>query len=128
MSTSPSRRNLRAAPSESSSPVRRTAAAQTAENSGPLKSKKGNDAFRRQIMQNNGVRGRTLVELAQARNIPCSSDDEGKRGVMRTGFRSPVKVKLAGAAMSDVANWDPEVEGDMMPSPFIKRQTKMMIR
>jgi serine/threonine protein kinase len=128
MSTSPSRRNMRVTPSESSSPVRRTAAAQTAENSGPLKSKKGNDAFRRQIMQNNGVRGRTLVELAQARNVPGSSDDEGKRGVMRTGFRSPVKVKLGGAVMSDVANWDPDVEGDMMPSPFIKRQTKMMIR
>jgi serine/threonine protein kinase len=127
LSTSPSRRNLRAAPSESSSPVRRTAAAQTAENSGPLKSKKGNDAFRRQIMRNNGgVQGRTLVELAQARNIP-GSDDESKRGIMRTGIRSPVKARSA-ITTREVAYWDPDVEGDMMPSPFVKKQTKMMIR
>jgi len=127
MSTSPSRRNLRTTPSESSSPVRRTAAAQSAENSGPLKSKKGNEAFRRQFMRNNvGVQGRTLVELAQARNIP-GSDDEGKRGVMRTGIRSPVKARSAITAR-EVASWDPDVEGDMMPSPFVKKQTKMMIR
>jgi serine/threonine protein kinase len=128
MSTSPSRRNLRATPTETTSPTRRTAAAAPSnENAGPLKSKKGNEAMRRQIIRNNGgVQGRTLVQLSQARGIP-TSDDEGKRGVMRTGVGSPVKARSAITAR-EVAVWDPDVEGDFMPSPFVKRQTKTLIR
>ncbi|KAF2689325.1 kinase-like protein [Lentithecium fluviatile CBS 122367] len=122
MSTSPSRRNLRAPTSETTSPVRRTTA--SSENVGPLKSKKGNEAMRRQIVRNNvGVQGRTLVELSQARGIPAS-DDEGKRAVMRTGIRSPVKARSA-ITLGEPAIWD---EADDMPSPFVKRQTKTMVR
>lgn len=124
VSTSPSRRNNR---NEATSPVRRTAASATqpSGNTGlQLKSKKGNDAFRNQFLRT-GVQGRTLVELQQARNIPAS-DDEGKRGAMRTGgVRSPVKARSA-TASCEVSDWDPAAELDMLPSPWVKRTSRTM--
>lgn len=109
------------------SPTRKTTtvASTTGDNNGGgLKSKKGNlnQQMRVQAMRNNGIQGRTLVELQQARGIPVQtmSEDEGKRG-MKTGLRSPVKARSA----NEPAVWDPEVEIDM-PSPFIVRSKRMV--
>jgi NIMA (never in mitosis gene a)-related kinase len=69
--------------------------------------------------RSNGIQGRTLVELQQARGIPnagSQSDDElvtAKLGG-RAAFRSPAK------AFGSPAVWDPEIEADM-PSPFVVR-------
>lgn len=119
VATSPSRPKSRAL--ENTSPVRKT---KTAEPVG-LKSKKGNEQIRIQAMRNNGIQGRTLVELQQARGIPVQamSEDEGKKG-MRTGFRSPVKARSA-VTVGEVAIWDPETEPEM-PSPFIVRSKRMV--
>jgi NIMA (never in mitosis gene a)-related kinase len=71
-----------------------------------------------QPKRNNGIQGRTLVELQQARGIPVAgtqSDDElvtAKLGGRAALYRSPAKASPA--------VWDPEVEPDM-PSPFIVR-------
>ncbi|KAF2268128.1 kinase-like protein [Lojkania enalia] len=118
VATSPSRPKSK--PTENGSPVRKTA--KPVQESG-LKSKKlAPDQVRMQAVRNNGIQGRTLVELQQARGIPVQamSEDEGKLG--RGGFRSPVKTRSA--VLVDVAVWDPEVEE--MPSPFIVRGKKMV--
>lgn len=61
--------------------------------------------------------GRTLVELAQARNGGRPVDAHGNRleAVSPTGKRFADRM-----AMREVATWDPE--RDEMPSPFVKRQ------
>jgi hypothetical protein len=61
--------------------------------------------------------GRTLVELAQARNGGRPVDAQGNRveAVSPTGKRFADRM-----AMREVATWDPE--RDEMPSPFVKRQ------
>jgi serine/threonine protein kinase len=110
------------------SPSRKpTAASKTSEPSG-FKSKKGNDHIRMQAIQNNGVRGRTLVELQQARGIPMqamSEDETARKGRLNFGpsARSPAKAR---SANQPAAVWDPDTELDM-PSPFIVR-TKRMVK
>lgn len=114
------------------SPTRKTAAfaAKTADNhntSGGLKSKKGNEQIRIQAMRNNGIQGRTIVELNRKERLPpahqAMSEDEGRK--LRTGIRSPMKVRNANAMDTPAAVWDPEVV-DEMPSPFIQRSKKMV--
>lgn len=125
VATSPSRQRTKA--TETTSPVRK--AVKSAENSGALKSKRGNEAIRLQAMRNNGgVQGRTLVELQQARGIvpQTLSEDEGKRGLMRTGLRSPVKARSA-MNVSEAAVWDPDTEPEM-PSPFIRRSKNQLVK
>ncbi|PSN63728.1 G2-specific protein kinase-like protein nimA [Corynespora cassiicola Philippines] len=88
-----------------------------------LKKKNGtNEQMRMQAIRNNGIQGRTLVELQQARGIPVHtmSEDEGKRGY-KSGLRSPMKGRI----MNEPAVWDPETEPDM-PSPFIIRSKRMV--
>ncbi|KAF2203882.1 kinase-like protein [Delitschia confertaspora ATCC 74209] len=99
---------------------------------GGLMSKKGNEQIRIQAMRNNGIQGRTLVELQQARGIPTQamSEDEGKRGFMMA--RSPaksggVKTRSAngGRLVNSPAKWDPEK--DDMPSPFLVKSRKNFV-
>ncbi|KAF2017456.1 calcium/calmodulin-dependent protein kinase type 2 beta chain [Aaosphaeria arxii CBS 175.79] len=112
------------------SPTRKTnaMASKTAETSGGLRSKKGNEQIRIQAMRNNGIQGRTIVELNRKERIPpvqqAMSEDEGRK--LKTGIRSPMKVRSANA-MDIPAVWDPEVV-DEMPSPFIQRSKKMLIK
>jgi serine/threonine protein kinase len=110
LSTSPRKAGL---PTKSAPPI-----------GGGLPTKRGNEAFRVVAMRNNGVQGRTLVELQQARGIPVQamSEDEGKKG-FGFGRRSPVKGRSAGAPAPAV--WDPETEPEM-PSPFIVRSKRMI--
>ncbi|KAF2859658.1 kinase-like protein [Piedraia hortae CBS 480.64] len=59
-----------------------------------------------------GVRGRTILELAQARST--HGGEEGRIDGGRTvGWGTPAK-------------WDPMVMGDDMPSPFIKRAGRLV--
>jgi NIMA (never in mitosis gene a)-related kinase len=125
VSTSPDRRTSKA-PSANGSPVRKGQASKfnpmkdtNAIDNGGLKSKKGNNEIRVQAINNNIVRGRTLVELQQARGIPVQhavSEDEGKKAIKRT-YGSPTKV----------AQWDPET-CDEMPSPFLRRKGPLLMR
>ncbi|ORY18714.1 kinase-like domain-containing protein [Clohesyomyces aquaticus] len=119
VATSPLRQKPK--PIDGGSPIRRAASVKTAVSAeGGLKSKKGNEQIRIQAIRNNGVQGRTLVELQQARGIPVQamSEDEGKRGYKA---RSPVKARSANTP----AIWDPDTEIDM-PSPFIVRSKRMV--
>jgi NIMA (never in mitosis gene a)-related kinase 2 len=115
VATSPSRPKKIA---ENGSPVRKMATKAKSDVAG-LKG----TGLRQQALRNNGVQGRTLVELQQARGIPIQtmSEDEGKKGA-RLGFgaRSPTKVKSG----LDVPLWNPEV--DEMPSPFLVRGKKLV--
>jgi hypothetical protein len=131
VATSPTRPKSRSAETLSTSPRKTGLPAKSAP--APhvgLPSKRGNEAFRIQAMRNNGgVQGRTLVELSQARGIPTQamSEDEGRKGLgLYGGRRSPVKGRSA-MAPSPPAVWDPEREGDEMPSPFIQRSRKMVL-
>ncbi|KAF2873035.1 kinase-like domain-containing protein [Massariosphaeria phaeospora] len=123
VATSPSRQKSKSI--ESLSPVRKTTGAPR--ETGGLKSKKGNEAIRMQAMRNNGIQGRTLVELQQARGIPLQtmSEDEGKRGMRTGGPKSPVKTRSAYLAGDAPAVWDPDTEVEM-PSPF-KAATRRMV-
>ncbi|KAF2116924.1 kinase-like domain-containing protein [Lophiotrema nucula] len=131
VATSPSRPKSKAGVHESGSPIRKLASKTTAapETSG-LKSKKlaPPGEMRIQAMRNNGIQGRTLVELQQARGIPVQtlSEDEGRRGLgLKTGgIRSPLKAKSA-IEVREAAVWDPEVVEEM-PSPFIVRAKRMV--
>ncbi|KAF1997853.1 G2-specific protein kinase-like protein nimA [Amniculicola lignicola CBS 123094] len=127
VATSPSRPKSKL---ESFSPTRKTVPTKPAAGSG-LVSKKGNEQMRMMAMRNNGLQGRTLVELQQARGIPTQamSEDEGVNkklgaGIKAGGFRSPVKARSANGLVGGAAIWDPEVEE--MPSPFLKRGTRMI--
>ncbi|KAI9814708.1 MAG: G2-specific serine/threonine protein kinase [Phylliscum demangeonii] len=70
---------------------------------GPGPRPSGNDMFRA-VARQNLMRGRTLVELAQAR-AGGHAAEQSKRAISR--------------ALEVV--WDPEVEGENMPSPFLAR-------
>ena len=81
------------------------------------------------VTKNNMMKGRTLVELAQARagGRPVEVDQSGESA--KTTDRRPTvgngEIKLA-AKMAEVV-WDPEK--DEMPSPFLARNgrgTRMM--
>ena len=89
----------------STSPIRRT------NTTGKLQSKL---ASAKQITNTSGnaIGGRTLVELAQARagGRPVSSCDD---------FSSEKDLPA-------VPIWDAEAEGDNMPSPFLKREVKLI--
>lgn len=111
LSKIPSRNDLRehASASEdgSTSPLRRAV-----NNSGKLTSKL---AGAREPAASNGVGGRTLVELAQAR--------AGGRTVPIKAFPD---IRDREKDLPDVPIWDPEKHGDDMPSPFLKRDIKMI--
>lgn len=94
----------------STSPIRRT------NTTGKLQSKL---ASAKECGNGNLVGGRTLVELAQARagGRPMSSDLGG-------GLRS--KVVREEKDLPPVPIWDPDTEGDNMPSPFLKRDVKTL--
>jgi len=130
VTTSPSRPRVRPhSTADSTSPVRKSAP--KAPEFG-LKSKK-TEGMRIQALKNNGgtgFQGRTLVELQQARGIPSQalSEDEGKKGMLRTGIRSPAKTRTGGpmsALPKEPSVWDPS-DPDV-PSPFMKRNVKMVI-
>lgn len=130
VTTSPSRPRARPhSNADSTSPVRKSAP--KAPEYG-LKSKK-TEGMRIQALKNNGgtgFQGRTLVELQQARGIPspAMSEDEGKKGMLRTGIRSPAKSRTGGpmsALPKEPSVWDPS-DPDV-PSPFMKRNVKMVI-
>lgn len=100
----------------STSPIRRT------NTTGKLQSKLA--SARESGLNGNGsngnpVGGRTLVELAQARagGRPLSSD-------LGCGLRS--KVVKEEKDLPPVPIWDPDTEGDNMPSPFLKRDVKTL--
>ena len=122
VSKSPERRKVKT-DSGNASPTRKTASVPSTNNSGGLKSKKGNEQIRIQAMRNNGVQGRTLVELQQARGIPTQamSEDEGKRGLAAP--RSPTKI--ANFSAMSPAKWNPET--DDMPSPFLVKTRRLNI-
>ncbi|KAF2741124.1 calcium/calmodulin-dependent protein kinase type 2 beta chain [Polyplosphaeria fusca] len=116
IATSPSRPKKSV---ETGSPVRKMPNKTTSDVTG-LKGK----GLRHQAIRNNGVQGRTLVELQQARGIPVQalSEDEGKKGArLGFGLRSPTKTR---SAVECAPVWDPDV--DEMPSPFIVRGKKMV--
>lgn len=93
----------------STSPIRRTAT------TGKLQSKL---ASAKQAHNGNIVGGRTLVELAQARagGRPMSSGLDGFDGVKYKSDKDLPPVPI----------WDPDTEGDNMPSPFLKRDVRTM--
>lgn len=122
VATSPSRLNKNK--SLDLSPTRKAISSRLTEptTSSGLKSKKGNEQIRIQAMRNNGIQGRTIVELnRKERNPPVTmSDDEGR--AIKTGPRSPIKARSANT-LGVPAVWDPMVEPDM-PSPFIQRSRR----
>ncbi|KAH7398718.1 kinase-like domain-containing protein [Phaeosphaeria sp. MPI-PUGE-AT-0046c] len=128
VATSPTRPKSRSADTLSTSPRKTGLPTKTAPHVG-LPSKRGNNEFRMQAMRNNGgVQGRTLVELQQARGIRqnAMSEDEGKQG-LAYGRRSPTKPNARSAGLPTAPVWDPETEPEM-PSPFIVRTKKMMVK
>ncbi|KAJ9634102.1 uncharacterized protein PV06_09651 [Exophiala oligosperma] len=113
LSKIPSRTDLReqvTCENGSTSPLRRAATT-----GGKLVSKL---AASKQPAIGNGVGGRTLVELAQARagGRPMSAD-------LSSNLYS--ERKLVDKDLPEVPPiWDPEVLGDEMPSPFLKRDVR----
>ncbi|OAL35532.1 hypothetical protein AYO20_05151 [Fonsecaea nubica] len=108
LSKIPSRNDLREhaiADEGSTSPLRR--AATTA---GRLPSKLGGG---RDAVTGTGVGGRTLVELAQAR----------AGGHLNTKVRT-LPDQRSEKDLPPVPVWDPEIFGDEMPSPFLKKDVK----
>jgi hypothetical protein len=129
VATSPTRPKSRSTEALSTSPRKTGLPAKSTPQAVGLPSKRGNDAFRLQAMRNNGgVQGRTLVELQQARGIPANamSEDEGKKG-FGYGRRSPTKMNARSGGLPAPPVWDPETELEM-PSPFIVRTKKMMVK
>jgi NIMA (never in mitosis gene a)-related kinase 2 len=84
------------------------------------------------VAAKNNIRGRTLVELQQARGQPVSHLDRGPSPENPQGpYLSPKRSNVAfrdrlarergnSGSSSDVAMWDPET--DEMPSPFLNRR------
>lgn len=100
----------------STSPIRRT------NTTGKLQSKLA--SAREGGNAGNVVGGRTLVELAQARagGRPLSSG-----GDVGGGLRSKVTLALREEKdLPPVPIWDPDMEGDNMPSPFLKREVRTL--
>ena len=92
--------------SESGSPVRQAKRPSTA-TQGTDKPEAGGQPMFRAVTTNNMMKGRTLVELAQARAGPVATSSKA--------------AEVGSAGMERVADvvWDPEV--DEMPSPFLVR-------
>ncbi|KAF1989179.1 kinase-like protein [Aulographum hederae CBS 113979] len=121
---SPSRKNLPSGSKAGDSPSKKPSATSTlvatlanvaqGGKSEGLKSKKGNEELR-QIAARNTVQGRTLVELAQARAGGLVRDS----AIGNDEKSAAVKVLAAPV-------WDPVVEGDAMPSPFLRKGTKVI--
>ncbi|KIW27287.1 uncharacterized protein PV07_07039 [Cladophialophora immunda] len=108
LSKIPSRNDLREhaiAEEGSTSPLRR--AATTA---GRLPSKLGGG---RDAVTGTGIGGRTLVELAQAR----------AGGHLNTKAKT-MPEQRSEKELPPVPVWDPEIFGDEMPSPFLKKDVK----
>lgn len=115
LSKIPSRNDLREtaiADDGSTSPLRRAATT-----GGRLPSKL---AAGKGVFTNNGVGGRTLVELAQARAGGRQSEAGGTLGTKEKHSLEQKKEK----ELPSVPVWDPEILGDDLPSPFLKRDTK----
>jgi NIMA (never in mitosis gene a)-related kinase 2 len=127
LSRIPSSANLNAV-NDSGSPVRRCSK-KAAVN--PITA--NSDDIHKVVTKNNMLKGRTLVELAQARagGRPISVvENSGDNGAELATVRSNIMMKrqtMAGGeiklaakiAERDVAMWDPE--RDEMPSPFLAR-------
>jgi NIMA (never in mitosis gene a)-related kinase 2 len=92
----------------STSPLRRAATV----GGGPLRSKLAGGSHLPPNTTTNGIGGRTLVELAQA----------------RAGGQLPSKMKseFMGKELPPVPVWDHEIYGDEMPSPFLKKDCKVI--
>ncbi|EXJ72265.1 NEK protein kinase [Cladophialophora psammophila CBS 110553] len=108
LSKIPSRNDLREhanAEDGSTSPLRRAATT-----GGRLPSKLGGS---RDPGAGTGIEGRTLVELAQAR----------AGGHLNTKVKS-VPEQRSEKELPPVPVWDPEIFGDEMPSPFLKKDVK----
>lgn len=110
----------------STSPLRRAA---TITNAGPPSTKLQSKLDRARTglsdgtQQVNVVAGRTRVELAQARagGRPMSADCD------RFDLPPPRGIRVVEKDLPPVPVWDPEVLGeDAMPSPFLKRDSKMI--
>jgi NIMA (never in mitosis gene a)-related kinase 2 len=78
------------------------------------------------------VGGRTLVELAQARagGRPMSGDFAGGNVGFGNGTLKSKQVfgGLEEKDLPPVPVWDPEAEGENMPSPFLKRDVRSLPR
>lgn len=72
----------------------------------------------------NSLGGRTLVELAQARAGGRPMSAEGGSNV-HSRARGSTDLKFIDKDLPEVPPvWDPEILGDEMPSPFLKREVK----
>ncbi|KAI9778035.1 MAG: G2-specific serine/threonine protein kinase [Geoglossum umbratile] len=133
LSRIPSSANLNSA-NDGGSPVRRSSKKATIN---PLTA--NNDDIHKVVTKNNMLKGRTLVELAQARagGRPVSVVEGSGDNAELTAVRSNIMMKrqtMAGGeiklaakmAEKDVAMWDPE--RDEMPSPFLARAGRGMRR
>lgn len=110
LSKIPSRNDLREhaiAEEGSTSPLRRAA---TTGCKLPSKLATGKD-----LTNNMGIGGRTLVELHQAR-----------AGALPLKAKSAVDQKEKEKDLPPVPIWDPEICGDEMPSPFLKKDVKQV--
>ncbi|RMZ86179.1 hypothetical protein DV737_g239, partial [Chaetothyriales sp. CBS 132003] len=74
------------------------------------------------------IGGRTLVELAQTRagGRPISSDLYALN--VHSGFPSRGRTLDLDRDLPPVPVWDPDMEGDNMPSPFLKRDVRSLPR
>lgn len=120
LSKIPSRNNLRdhvASDDGSTSPLRRVATS-----AGRLNSKL---ASSKESVPANGVGGRTLVELAQARagGRPMSTELGGN---LASKAKTVAEQREREKELPPVPVWDPEVLGDDLPSPFLKRDVRMI--
>jgi hypothetical protein len=73
------------------------------------------------------IGGRTLVELAQARagGRPMSADLTANGTIKGKAITGPSGLgNLLDRELPPVPVWDPDVEGDAMPSPFLKRDVR----
>ncbi|RMZ90450.1 hypothetical protein DV736_g2329, partial [Chaetothyriales sp. CBS 134916] len=76
----------------------------------------------------NAISGRTLVELAQTRagGRPISTDLYALN--VHSGFPSKGRMVDLNRDLPPVPVWDPDMEGDNMPSPFLKRDVRSLPR
>jgi len=122
LSKIPSRNDLREQANNSGSDASTSPARRSATTGNGLKSKL---AANREPIAVGGLGGRTLVELAQARA-------GGRNPKEDLGLNNDMKAKNSfdfqdrGKDLPPVPIWDPETAGDDMPSPFLKRDVKVV--
>jgi NIMA (never in mitosis gene a)-related kinase len=80
------------------------------------------------VAAKNNIRGRTLVELQQARagGRPMSAivmPSTGENVSPKRAFRDRIGIERKSSGDEPVAVWDPE--RDEMPSPFLVRQRRI---